>query len=140
MSMSKRRVRAIFRKELREYRRNRSLVYGMGIVPLLFCVQPLVQVFALPASASGSLTHEHVLLYLLGIPAIVPAFVAAYSWSASVSRARSSPCSRLRFAARSCCWARPWPPSSPRLRSPTSSIACSSRASNSSLMPGWRRP
>jgi ABC-type Na+ efflux pump permease subunit len=79
MSVSRRRVRAIFRKELREYRRNRSLVYGMGIVPLLFCVQPLIQVFALPASASGSLTHEHVLLYLLGIPAIVPAFVAAYS-------------------------------------------------------------
>jgi ABC-2 type transport system permease protein len=79
MSISTRRVRAIFRKELREYRRNISLVAGMAIVPVLFCVQPLVQVFALPAAASGTLRHEHVLLYLLGIPAIVPAFVAAYS-------------------------------------------------------------
>jgi ABC-2 type transport system permease protein len=51
----------------------------MAIVPALFCIQPLVSVFALPASASPSLSHEHVLLYLLGIPAIVPAFVAAYS-------------------------------------------------------------
>jgi ABC-type Na+ efflux pump permease subunit len=77
--MSTRRVRAIFRKELREYRRNRSLTVGMAIIPVLFCVQPLIQVFALPASASIPLRHEHVLLYLLGIPALVPAFVAAYA-------------------------------------------------------------
>jgi len=42
MTVSKRRVRAIFRKELREYRRNRSLTVGMAIIPALFCVQPLV--------------------------------------------------------------------------------------------------
>jgi ABC-type transport system involved in multi-copper enzyme maturation permease subunit len=79
MSISIRRVRAIFQKELRDYRRNRSLIGGMAIFPVLFCVQPLIQVFAVPPSAAGSLSHEHVLLYLLGIPAIVPAFVAAYS-------------------------------------------------------------
>jgi ABC-type transport system involved in multi-copper enzyme maturation permease subunit len=77
--LNTRRVRAIFRKELREYRRNRSLIVGMAIIPVLFCVQPLIQVFALPASASIPLRHEHVLLYLLGIPALVPAFVAAYA-------------------------------------------------------------
>jgi ABC-type transport system involved in multi-copper enzyme maturation permease subunit len=38
-----------------------------------------VVVFALPASAAGGLGHEHLLLYLLGIPAIVPAAVAAYA-------------------------------------------------------------
>jgi ABC-type transport system involved in multi-copper enzyme maturation permease subunit len=79
MSVSRRRVRAIVRKELREYRRNGSIVVGMAIVPLLFCVQPLVDVFALDSSASIPLRHEHVLLYMLGIPAIVPAFVAAYA-------------------------------------------------------------
>jgi ABC-2 type transport system permease protein len=79
MSVSTRRVRAIFRKELREFRRNGSIVVGMAIVPALFCIQPLVDVFALPSSASTPLRHEHVLLYLLGIPAIVPAFVAAYA-------------------------------------------------------------
>jgi len=79
MSVSKRRVRAIFRKELREYRRNRSLTVGMAIIPVIFCVQPLVNVFTLNSSASGPLRHEHVLLYMLAIPALVPSFVAAYS-------------------------------------------------------------
>jgi ABC-2 type transport system permease protein len=79
MSLNARRVRAIVRKELREYRRNRSLIWSMAIFPLIFTIQPLVVVFTLPASASGQLTHEHVLLYLLGIPALVPVFIAAYA-------------------------------------------------------------
>ena len=79
MGVSVRRVRAIFRKELREYRRTRSLVWSMAIFPLIFCVQPLVAVLILAASASGTLAHEHVLLYLLGIPAFVPVFIAAYA-------------------------------------------------------------
>ncbi len=79
MSISVRRVRAIVRKELREYRRNRSLIWSMAIFPLIFCIQPFIAVFRLPASASGPLTHEHVLLYLLGIPALVPVFLAAYA-------------------------------------------------------------
>jgi ABC-2 type transport system permease protein len=79
MSMSARRVRGIVRKDLREYRRNRSLIGAMAIFPLIFIIQPLVVVFGLPASASGRLAHEHVLLYLLGIPALVPVFVAAYA-------------------------------------------------------------
>jgi ABC-type transport system involved in multi-copper enzyme maturation permease subunit len=72
-----RRVRAIYRKELREYRRNRSLVAGMAILPLIFTISPLVTIFALPASSASGLRHQHALLYLLGIPAIVPAVIAA---------------------------------------------------------------
>jgi len=79
MNMNIRRVRAIFRKELRDFRRNRSLAAGMAIVPVMFCVQPLVTVLVLNSGASGPLSHEHVLLYMLGIPALVPSFVAAYS-------------------------------------------------------------
>ena len=79
MSVSRRRVRAIFRKELREYRRNRTIVTGMAILPLLFLVQPLVAVLNLGASASGGLAHEHELLYLLAIPALVSATLASYS-------------------------------------------------------------
>jgi ABC-type transport system involved in multi-copper enzyme maturation permease subunit len=79
MNVSSRRVRAIFRKELAEYRRNRSLVAGMAIVPLVFLVQPLVSVFAITADASVELSHRHELLYLLGIPALVPATLAAYA-------------------------------------------------------------
>jgi len=79
VSVSKRRVRAIFRKELREYRRNGSIVSTMAVIPLIFLIQPLIQVFALPASASSALAHKDSLLYMLGIPAVVPAVVAAYS-------------------------------------------------------------
>jgi ABC-2 type transport system permease protein len=77
--LNRRRVRGIVDKELREFRRNRSLMIGMGIVPLVFCVQPLVQVFTLDPAAAVPLRREHVLLYMLGIPALVPSFVAAYS-------------------------------------------------------------
>ena len=79
MSMSGRRVRAIFRKELREYRRNGPIVAAMAILPLIFLIQPLVVVFVLPATAAGALAHEHLLLYMLAIPALVPALVAAYA-------------------------------------------------------------
>ena len=79
MSVSTRRVRAIVRKELREYRRNGSIVTAMAILPLIFVVPPLLQVFALPASAASALRHGDPLLYMLGIPALVPAVVAAYA-------------------------------------------------------------
>ena len=79
MALSRRRVRAVLRKELREYRHNGFIVWTMAVFPLIFLVQPLVVVFALPASASAELSHEHLLLYMLGIPAIVPAAVAAYA-------------------------------------------------------------
>jgi len=79
VSVSTRRVRAIVRKELREYRRNGSIVTAMAILPLIFVVPPLLQVFALPASAASALRHGDPLLYMLGIPALVPAVVAAYA-------------------------------------------------------------
>lgn len=77
--MSGRRIRAIFRKELREYRRNGFIVLTMAIIPLIFLIQPLVVVFGLTAAAAGELAHGHLLLYMLGIPALVPAAVAAYA-------------------------------------------------------------
>ena len=79
MTLSRRRVRAVFRKELREYRHNSNIIYATAILPLIFLVQPLIQVFTLPATASGSLRHEDSLLYLLAIPVLVPAALAAYS-------------------------------------------------------------
>lgn len=91
MSVSVRRVRAIYRKELREYRRNRSLVVGMAILPAIFVVNPLVNVFALPASSAGALRHSNILLYMLGIPAIVPAVIAAYSVAGERQQATLEP-------------------------------------------------
>jgi ABC-type transport system involved in multi-copper enzyme maturation permease subunit len=74
-----RRVRAIVGKELSEYRHNGNIITAIAILPLVFIIQPLVQVFALPSSASEPLRHEHVLLYMLAIPVLVPVTLAAYS-------------------------------------------------------------
>lgn len=79
MSASTTRIRAIYRKELREVRRNGSIIAAMAIVAVIFIVIPLIEFVALPASASSTLRQGAALMYMLGIPAIVPAFVAAYS-------------------------------------------------------------
>jgi ABC-2 type transport system permease protein len=79
MTVSRRHVRAIVRKELGEYQRNGNIVFATALLPLIFLVQPLVEVFAISPSASGSLRHEHALVYMLAIPVLVPAVLASYA-------------------------------------------------------------
>ncbi len=78
-NLSRRRIRAIFGKELREYRHNSSIVATMAVIPLIFIIAPLIQVLALPASSSKALLNGDPLAILLAIPALVPATVAAYA-------------------------------------------------------------
>jgi ABC-2 type transport system permease protein len=77
--MSATRIRAILRKELREYQRSGSIVATMAVLPLIFSIEPLIQIFNLPASSASTLAHKDPLLYMLGIPALVPAALAAYA-------------------------------------------------------------
>ncbi len=77
--MRRRRVRAIVLKELRSYRRNRSIVVGMSIIPMVFLIQPLITAFTTSTAAAITLRHHHELLYMLAIPALVPATLAAYA-------------------------------------------------------------
>ena len=91
MKLSARRIRAIITKELREYRRNRYIIIGMAILPLVFTIQPLIAVLNLGAEAHGLLAHEHVLLYMLGIPALVPCVVAASSVAGERAQATLEP-------------------------------------------------
>jgi ABC-2 type transport system permease protein len=79
MNMSIRRVRAVFRKERREYRRTGSIVSAMAVIPLISVIPPLINIFALPASSAQGLRHGDPLLYMLGIPALVPAVIAVYA-------------------------------------------------------------
>lgn len=79
MSASTTRIRAIYRKEYREYRRNGSIVSTMALVPLGIVIFPLIEVLALPASAASMLLNGDPLVILLGIPAIVPTVIAAYA-------------------------------------------------------------
>jgi ABC-2 type transport system permease protein len=79
MTINTRRVRAIVRKDITEYRRSKSIVFTMMILPMMFLVEPLVSVLTLPTSGSVALRHQQPLLYLLALPALVPAILAAYA-------------------------------------------------------------
>jgi ABC-type Na+ efflux pump permease subunit len=72
------RVRAVVRKELRDYRRKRSIVVAMVIVPAIFLIQPTLSIFlAPPSTTTTSITLP--LLLLLLIPVITPSTLAAYT-------------------------------------------------------------
>jgi ABC-2 type transport system permease protein len=76
------RVRAVFRKEVRQLRRNRAIVVTMGILPLLFLTGPMVNIFSLTASTSSSTARgvvDSVLLLMLIVPVILPAAISSYS-------------------------------------------------------------
>jgi ABC-2 type transport system permease protein len=79
MNASTTRVRALYRKEFREYRRNGSIVATMAVIPLGIIIFPLVEVIALPASAASALLNGDPLVILLGIPAILPSILAGYA-------------------------------------------------------------
>lgn len=79
MSASATRVQALFRKELREYRRSGSIVATMAVIPLTFVIFPLIAVIVTPASSAPAIGAGDPLAILLGIPALVPSVVAAYS-------------------------------------------------------------
>lgn len=79
MKIVKRRVRSVFAKELRDLRHNGNVVYAMAILPLVFLIQPVIGVFAIPSTGSAVLHHEHTMVYMLAIPALVPATLASYS-------------------------------------------------------------
>jgi ABC-2 type transport system permease protein len=75
-------MRAIFVKEVRDYRRNRFVISTMTITPIVFVILPIVQIFVVPASASPAVLKTRIgvsLLYMLLIPTAIPATVAAYS-------------------------------------------------------------
>jgi len=82
MSIDVTRVRAVVRKELRDYRRKRSIVVTMAILPLLFLLEPVIAIFLAPPATSGSALDKSLtlpLLYLLLIPVILPSTLAASS-------------------------------------------------------------
>jgi ABC-type transport system involved in multi-copper enzyme maturation permease subunit len=76
VSMSKGRVCAILHKEFQEFRRNANIVVTMALVPVAIVFVPLVD---MSTTAVSSLRSDHLTIYLLGMAAIVPGIVAAYS-------------------------------------------------------------
>jgi ABC-type Na+ efflux pump permease subunit len=82
MNLDAMHVRAVIRKELRDYRRKRSIVVTMGILPILFLVQPVLSIFLATPGTSGAALQKSLILpilYLLLIPTIMPSTLAAYT-------------------------------------------------------------
>ena len=81
-SLSRTRVRAVMRKELRDYRRNRMIAGTMAVMPVIFTGASMIYIFVLPASVPASRLNAAVgvsLLYLTLIPALVPAVISSYA-------------------------------------------------------------
>lgn len=78
MNLDAMHVRAVIRKELRDYRRKRSIVVTMGVLPLLFLLQPALSIFLAPSDTSGASLVLPILCLLL-IPTIMPSTLAAYT-------------------------------------------------------------
>ena len=76
------RIRAVVRKELRDYRRKRAIVVTMAVLPILFLIEPVVTVFIAPPTLSGGSLGKNLvlpILYLLLIPTVMPSTLAAYT-------------------------------------------------------------
>jgi ABC-type Na+ efflux pump permease subunit len=80
--MSARRVRAVVRKEVREFRRNRFVLGTMAVLPFIFLITPMITIFKVPDSASGPQVKAAVgviSLLMLIVPIVLPPVIAAYS-------------------------------------------------------------
>lgn len=75
-------VRAVMRKEFREYQRNRMILLTMGLLPVFFLGVPLAGALALrgdaPQTAYDVAVGQAMLLFFI-VPTILPTTVAAYS-------------------------------------------------------------
>jgi ABC-2 type transport system permease protein len=82
VSEGARRVSAVVRKELREYRRNRFILGTSVILPAIFLAVPLVNLFSVAGSASPSALRslaESAELLMLVVPITLPTAIAAYA-------------------------------------------------------------
>jgi ABC-type Na+ efflux pump permease subunit len=80
--MSLERVRAVVRKEVREFRRNRFVIGTMAALPFVFLITPMITIFKVPDSASGQQVKAAVgviSLLMLIVPVVLPPVLASYS-------------------------------------------------------------
>jgi ABC-2 type transport system permease protein len=82
MGLDATRVSAVIRKELTDYRRKRSIVVTMIVMPLLFLVEPIVSIFVDPPTEAPPAMDKFVvlpLLYMLLIAVVTPSTLAAFT-------------------------------------------------------------
>ena len=76
------RVRAVVRKEVREFRRNRFVIGTMAVLPIVFLITPMLTIFKIPESASGPQVKAAIgviSLLMFIVPIILPPVIASYS-------------------------------------------------------------
>jgi ABC-2 type transport system permease protein len=76
------RVRAVVRREVRDFRRNRFVIGTMAVLPVIFLITPMITLFKVPASTTGPQAKAAVgviSLFLLIVPIVIPPVIAAYS-------------------------------------------------------------
>ncbi len=82
MSASTPRMRAVVRKELTEFRRNRLIVTTSAVLPVVFLIGPTVSILDIKTQALSAVLDKRVdyaLFLPLLVPVFVPAIMAAYS-------------------------------------------------------------
>ena len=87
------RVRAVLRKELREFRRNKFVVGSMIVLPLLFIMTNIGNIVSIKAGTSTDVINRLLggagLTFFL-VPLILPSVIAGYAVVGSASRGRWS--------------------------------------------------
>jgi ABC-2 type transport system permease protein len=81
-SLDLKRVVAVVRRELWDYRRKRSIVVTMMIFPIVFLVEPVIVVFVAPPTGSPASLEKAVIvpiIYMLLIAVVTPSTLAAYT-------------------------------------------------------------
>jgi ABC-type transport system involved in multi-copper enzyme maturation permease subunit len=76
------RLRAVVRKEFRVLLRNRFIIGTMTVLPVVFLITPMIEIFRLSPGIPASVVQRFAgstFLLLLIIPVVVPAAIAAYS-------------------------------------------------------------
>ena len=76
------RILAVVRKEFRALRRNRFIIGTMTVLPIVFLITPMIEIFRLSPGIPETVVQRlagSTFLLLLIIPVVVPAAIAAYS-------------------------------------------------------------
>jgi ABC-type transport system involved in multi-copper enzyme maturation permease subunit len=76
------RIRAVVRKEFRALRRNRFIIGTMTVLPIVFLISPMIEIFRLSPGIPEQVVQRlagSTFLLLLIVPVVVPAAIAAYS-------------------------------------------------------------
>jgi len=80
--VSGQRAAAVVRREMRDFRRNRFVIVTMAVLPFVFLITPMITLFKVPESTTGSQARAAVgviSLLLLIVPIVIPPVIAAYS-------------------------------------------------------------